>query len=136
MLEDKFARHLQNLYEANRPDVAELPTGEQMLTGVLYPQGELTIDQQMHIIDELVEAYDIVVKIRPTSWHILLSTQTKRMLNAASVLQIELQQLLIMRIEELLRGYGNLYPRWREVLESADCPVKVIPPFEENVSNI
>ena len=71
---DKFVIHLEELYRYYSPDVSRLPTGDQMLTGLLYPPYNLTIDEEHYIVEQLIES------IKPTimqyaRWNVLVESK-------------------------------------------------------------
>lgn len=52
MVADKFVEHLEELYEHYRPETDNLPTADQILSGMLNWPKKLTFDQSLWLINQ------------------------------------------------------------------------------------
>lgn len=79
MTRRSFDDHLASLAEYYKAELDGIPTGDQILSGILTRPGvELTVDHHLHIIGELVEEINIVWTDK---FNILVEAKMNRMID-------------------------------------------------------
>jgi len=49
-----FMEHLEELYEYYAPDLSHLPTADQIISGLRFPEPGITVDEQIHLLTETI----------------------------------------------------------------------------------
>jgi hypothetical protein len=71
---NKFVLHLEELYRYYSPDTSRLPTGDQMLSGLLFPPSNLTMDEEQYVVEQLIENIKPTIMQYPR-WNILVESK-------------------------------------------------------------
>lgn len=113
MTEDKFVKHLNSLYDVYKPDDEGIPTGDQLLGGLMLPPGNLSFDQQLEICNRIVDTFiECVDQYKGKSYNILLRDKFSNLLLVLETLSVELQYLVISNISERSKHYKVFHENW------------------------
>lgn len=94
---DKFVEHLEALSEIYAPNTSHLPTGDQMLNGLLLPQSVLTVDEELFIVDQLINTIKPIIE-QATRWNVLLESKINYLLKTLESVQMEYKILVIVAV--------------------------------------
>jgi hypothetical protein len=50
-----FMEKLENLYKEYAPDMSHLPTADQIVSGLRFPESDMTVDEQVNLLNEVIE---------------------------------------------------------------------------------
>lgn len=102
-----FEDHLEDLYEVHGPDVSNLPTSDEILTGIAKPDKSLTFDQKLYLIMACAEDLR-QVKNRYEKQNIVFD---ERLDHFALFFNDEIPEIRVTACQEVLKACGGIEPR-------------------------